>query len=128
MMFSSRTRSILLSGTHYRLSWVSLFLNMGLNITDNWKLNIKQYFHLNTGYVTMFSWSFDNILWYSKQVTLANLVEDYPKALFFNRYDTIQANKGKKQKVPHKNNYRHRQRQWHSASGKCTRPSRNPAT
>ena len=36
--------------------------------------------------------------------------------------------KGKKQKVPRKNNYRRRLCRWHSASGKCTCPSQNPAT
>ena len=38
----------------------------------------------------------------------------------------FQSNKEKKQKVPRKNNYRRRLRRWHSAPGKCTRPSRNP--
>ena len=40
----------------------------------------------------------------------------------------FQANKRKKQKVPRKNNYRRRLRRWHSASSKCSRPSRNPST
>ena len=31
----------------------------------------------------------------------------------------------KKQKVPHKNNYRRRLRRWHSDTGKYTQPSRN---
>ena len=38
----------------------------------------------------------------------------------------FRADKEKKQKVPCKNNYRRRLRRWHSDSGKCTRPSRNP--
>ena len=36
--------------------------------------------------------------------------------------------KKKKQKVSHKNNDRRRLRRWYSASGKCTRPSRNPVS
>ena len=40
-----------------------------------------------------------------------------------NQRKRFQANKEKKQKVPHKNNYRRRLHRWHSASGKCTRPS-----
>ena len=36
--------------------------------------------------------------------------------------------KEKRLKVPCKNNYRRQLRRWHSASGKYTRPSRNPAT
>ena len=40
----------------------------------------------------------------------------------------FQANKRKKQKVPHKNNYWRRLRRWYSTSGKCSHSSRNPAT
>ena len=40
----------------------------------------------------------------------------------------FQAKKGNKHKLPRKNNYRRRLRQWHCTSEKCTRASRNPAT
>ena len=36
--------------------------------------------------------------------------------------------KEKKQKIPLTNNYERGLRQWHSTSGKYTRPSRNPAS
>ena len=42
--------------------------------------------------------------------------------------NVFQANKRKKQKVPCQNNYRRWLRRWYSASGRCTRTSRNPAT
>ena len=43
----------------------------------------------------------------------------------FNQRGWLRADKKKKQKVPHKNNYRHRLRRWHSATSKYTQPSRN---
>ena len=42
--------------------------------------------------------------------------------------DKMKNNGFKLQKIPRTNNYGRRLRQWHSASGKYTRPSWNPAT
>ena len=42
--------------------------------------------------------------------------------------DKFQAGKGKKQKIPCANNYGCELCRWHSASGKYTCPSQNPAT
>ena len=41
------------------------------------------------------------------------------------RENGFELKKEKKQKVPHKNNYRRRLRRWHSDSGKYIQPSRN---
>ena len=42
-----------------------------------------------------------------------------------NQRERLRADKEKKQKVPRNNNYRRRQRRWHSDTGKYTQPSRN---
>ena len=44
--------------------------------------------------------------------------------IWFQR-ERLRADKEKKQKVPRKNNYRHRLRRWHSDTGKYTQRSRN---
>ena len=52
---------------------------------------------------------------YIMLVTFLNVPKYFSKKIRF------QANKGKKQKVPRTNYYRHRLQRWHSASGKYTR-------
>ena len=42
-----------------------------------------------------------------------------------NQREWLRADEEKKQKVPRKNNYRRRLREWHSDTGKYTWPSRN---
>ena len=42
-----------------------------------------------------------------------------------NQRECFRADEEKKQMVPRKNNYRRRLRQWHSDTGKYTRPSWN---
>ena len=50
---------------------------------------------------------------------------DYVLRTSFDKIDKLRADKEKKQKIPRKNNYRRRLRQWHSDTGKYTQPSRN---
>ena len=46
---------------------------------------------------------------------------------WFNKRKRLYAGKGKKQKIPHTNDYRHRLCWWHSACGKYTCPCPIPA-